>query len=79
MYVAKTLDEACENGLQKVEGGGGRMMCLYCSTTWAGVSHGRRHIEAKHFQSGGYICDICQAYCRTKHALTCHQTRHHRT
>ena len=77
MYVAKTLDEACENGLQKVEGGG--VVCLYCSTTWPALSLGRRHIEAKHFQTEGYICDICQAYCETKHALTCHQTRHRRT
>ena len=76
MYFAKTLDEACENGLQKVDRGG--VLCLYCSTTWPDRSKGRKHIEAKHFQTEGYQCELCYSYCKTKHALECHMSKKHR-
>lgn len=76
MFVGKTLEEACESGLERV--GGGKVLCLLCHRTWPSLSHARRHLEAKHFQSEGYHCDVCDAYCRTKHALTCHISRHHK-
>ena len=37
MYVAKTLDEACENGLQRVEGGGGGVQGGHSGTLYSGL------------------------------------------
>jgi len=36
------------------------------------------HVEAKHMESPGYECDICQKYCPTKNALCIHKSRFHR-
>jgi len=36
------------------------------------------HVEAKHMESPGYECDICQKFCPTKNALCIHKSRFHR-
>jgi len=72
----ENLDEACEKGLQKT--GPGQILCLFCGKVSPSWSHGRHHVEAKHVETQGYVCDLCNQYCKTKHALDCHMSRHHR-
>ena len=36
------------------------------------------HYEAKHTDSPGYQCEICQKVCPTKNAMIVHKSRSHR-
>ena len=36
------------------------------------------HVEAKHINSGGFLCPICQLVCVNRKALRNHTFRHHR-
>ena len=40
-----------------------------------GSSNTRNHIEAKHIQSGGFQCLLCNAFSPTRHALKMHILR----
>lgn len=35
------------------------------------------HVESKHVESSGYICQYCQKFCRTRNALRSHVNRVH--
>ena len=37
------------------------------------------HVEAKHIQSSGFLCSLCQHFCLNKKALRNHTFRHHRS
>ena len=52
--------------------------CTICDYQAKTKQRMENHIEAKHSDSPGYICDICQRFCPTKNALFIHKTRHHR-
>ena len=43
-----------------------------------GSRNTRNHIEAKHIQSGGFQCLLCNAFSPTRHALKMHILRKHR-
>ncbi len=49
-------------------------MCLYQTRHKVTM---RRHVEAKHVDAGGVVCEICLQFCRTSHALTSHKYRKH--
>ena len=57
---------------------GKNYQCLECEF----VTHVRQrmkcHIEAKHVNTGGVMCTICQYVCPTRKALQTHNFRHHR-
>ena len=36
------------------------------------------HIEATHVESPGYLCDVCNKFCRTRNALRKHKYVNHR-
>ena len=36
-----------------------------------------RHVEAKHMQTSGFECSICQQFCPTRNSLMSHQYRKH--
>ena len=69
------LESACEKFLQR--GGPGNFACLACGKTSTSYSKARNHFEAKHYTSGGYTCQLCNAFCKTRHGLECHRSRSH--
>ena len=53
--------------------------CSLCGQPRADFSAMKDHMEACHFPSSvGYTCQICYKVCKTKHALTCHNSIYHR-
>jgi len=72
---AMDLETACEKYLQR--GGPGNFVCLACGKSSISYSKARNHLEAKHFPSAGYTCDICNQFCKTRHGLECHRSRNH--
>ena len=50
-------------------------LCGYIATKRQRISY---HVEAKHMDSPGYECDLCQKFCPTKNALFIHKSRFHR-
>lgn len=53
--------------------------CSECgfSSNRASVVH--VHVEAKHLQTPGFECPLCQKHCPTKNSLNIHKYRYHRT
>ena len=52
--------------------------CVDCGQTSKRAQDLAKHIEAKHIDSPGYICDHCEKHCPSKNALTAHISRNHR-
>ena len=53
--------------------------CSECgfSSNRASVVH--VHVEAKHLQTSGFECPICQKHCPTRNSLNIHKYRYHRS
>ena len=50
------------------------LSCPYYSSTKATL---RQHIEAKHIDTGGFSCSVCNKICSTRHAFKIHRLRYH--
>ena len=70
------LDELIEQNMRKDETG--NWTCSQCDFSSNRSSNTRNHIEAKHIESGGFQCLVCNAFSPTRHALKMHMLRKHR-
>ena len=70
------LDALIEQNMRKDESG--NWTCSQCGFSSNRSSNTRNHIEAKHIQSGGFQCSLCNAFSPTRHALKMHMLRKHR-
>ena len=70
------LDELIEQNMQKDELG--IWGCMQCEFTSNKTNNVRNHIEAKHIQSAGFQCSVCNAVSPTRHAMKMHMLRKHR-
>lgn len=69
------LDDLIRSKMKKLEDG--QWQCLDCFTTTKVKTNIFEHIEARHVQSPGYVCFMCQKHCRTRNALRAHKNRYH--
>ena len=53
--------------------------CNGCNYTSKRKDHVTQHVECKHIQSVGFVCDICDHFCKDKKSLANHQYNHHRS
>ena len=54
--------------------------CNLCEISTNDFTSMKFHMEAKHFPScEGYTCDVCQKHCKTRHALSTHKSRYHKS
>ena len=56
----------------------GDWVCVDCDYTHSKKQKLQYHIEAKHINSPGHACDICEKICPTKNALYLHRSRYHK-
>jgi len=71
------LEEAMKINLSKLDQG--YYDCLLCDKVCRDLTRARQHLEAKHFpNTSGFRCTICAKQCKTKHALTCHNSIYHK-
>merc|ERR1719233_2767596 len=56
----------------------GEFQCLVCDKQSRTQQDIYRHVEAKHVNTGGYICPECSKYCPTMNSFRNHKFRHHR-
>ena len=76
-YASEEFDEVFEKHTEKRAVGS--FHCLVCGKISPSLTNAKKHFEAKHFLTeGGYTCELCSAFCKTKHALDCHISRKHR-
>ena len=52
--------------------------CASCDFKTKYDSTLRNHIEAKHLDTGGFVCQYCSATCPNRQALRMHLSRKHR-
>ena len=53
--------------------------CIHCDYTSGSKAPMMAHIEAKHMQSTGIRCAVCDKICKTRNALNIHKTRYHKS
>lgn len=70
------LHEAIGGMLTKLEGVG--WVCGSCDFTSKFKQRAWEHVEAKHMNTGGYTCVLCQKYCPTASSLRNHNDRYHK-
>ena len=73
MEAVRLQAEACV-----VQNRPGTYSCTVCGYEASGKQRLVYHVEARHLETQGYQCDICQKACRTKNALLIHKSRFHR-
>lgn len=56
----------------------GEYQCLECPYRNKTKQRLMYHIESKHVESPGHICEFCQKVCPTKNALCLHRSRYHK-
>ena len=56
----------------------GQFVCTDCDYSTKNSSDLRRHIEAKHVQTAGWECSVCNKFCPTKNAYEIHFRRYHK-
>jgi len=54
---------------------GGSWTCLVCSYSTHHKTNMFQHVEAKHVQTGGYHCPLCQKFCPNSKSLKNHKSR----
>ena len=55
---------------------GGLWACSDCSHTSSQAAGMRNHVESHHVGGTGYVCGVCNRFCRTKNALDTHRSRY---
>lgn len=56
----------------------GQWGCAECDFTSNRTSVVSVHVEAKHLQTEGFVCPICQKHCPTRNSLNIQKYRYHR-
>ena len=82
-YVMDTiLDESMmainEAVLSQMEKCGGDWRCTTCGFQTKLRARVWEHVEAKHVETSGYLCPLCQKFCSSKNALKLHKSKYHR-
>merc|ERR1740129_84147 len=67
------IDQAIEAQLYR--DGTGYWCCATCNYSNQEKSTVKAHIEAKHVDSPGFMCSVCEKTCPTRHALKMHRLR----
>ena len=49
--------------------------CGYATNYYTALTN---HIESKHIETDGFVCEFCQTFCPTRNALKSHKHRKHR-
>ena len=71
-----TLDAEISSLMTRLDSGA--FQCLECEYQSKHRQSLQYHIESRHVNSPGHICQICQKVCPTKNALCLHRSRHHK-
>jgi len=71
-----TLDAEIPSLMTRLDSGA--FQCLECEYQSKHRQSLQYHIESRHVNSPGHICQICQKVCPTKNALCLHRSRHHK-
>ena len=69
------IDQAVLSQMTKLDSG---WHCLACGWETSHKTRLYEHVEAKHVQTNGYSCPICEKVCQSKNALKCHRYKYHR-
>ena len=72
---AEAVDQAVVAQMQKCEG---YWQCTACGWQTKFKTRLYEHVEAKHVETNGYTCPICQKFCPTQKALKIHRSKYHR-
>ena len=52
--------------------------CTLCGKNSRDMYNAKSHLEGVHFPPlNGYVCDICNKSCKSRHALNCHNSIYH--
>ena len=80
MFVTSFLDaKDVQNAvLSKMLLEDGVYTCTVCGYNARDKTRVYDHVEAKHVESGGYNCNICQKFCPSYMAFKKHNNRYHR-
>ena len=70
------LEGLIRSKMKKLSGEGGLWQCVDCGHTSSQGAGMRNHIESLHVGGQGYVCGVCNKYCRTKNALDTHRSRY---
>ena len=73
--VAEAVDIAVSSQMVKCEG---VWKCMACGWQTKFKTRLYEHVEAKHVETNGYTCQICQKFCPTQKALKMHRSKYHR-
>jgi Pyruvate/2-oxoacid:ferredoxin oxidoreductase delta subunit len=49
-----------------------------CAYTTAYLTTMQNHVEAKHVNTAGFLCHVCNKFCPSKNALKSHVSRSHK-
>jgi len=75
--ISPLLDDLTRENCSKEATG---YSCNFCGRTRNDITAMKLHMEAYHFPSyEGHTCDVCNKHCKTKHALSCHKSRYHKS
>ena len=58
---------------------GGMWQCLVCGWETKFKSRLWEHVEAKHVNTSGYLCPLCDKFCPSFNALKLHKSRNHKS
>ena len=75
MFIRSELNTAVESQMEKFEG---VWRCLTCGWTFKYRTRLYEHVEAKHVDTSGYNCPICDKFCPTQKSLKNHKFKYHR-
>lgn len=75
LVSASILKENLDSYVEVKDVGFACKLCGYQANKRQRITY---HVEAKHMESPGYECDVCQKFCPTKNALCIHKSRFHR-
>ena len=56
----------------------GRWRCNSCNYTSRLKHHVTQHIECKHIQTSGFVCHLCDQFCKDRKSLANHHYKHHK-
>ena len=73
IFLSDDVEAAVWSQIGRSEGGS--WTCLVCSYSTHHKTNMFQHVEAKHFQTGGYHCPLCQKFCPNSKSLKNHKSR----
>ena len=73
---AEAIDQAVVSQMQKTDTG--VWQCATCGWQSKFKTRLYEHVEAKHVETGGYSCPLCEKFCSSKNAFKLHKSKYHR-